>query len=174
MNTNINTNTTANLLVKAKLIKLVLTDVDGILTDGKIIYGETGELFKAFHTRDGFAMKQLQRNGILVGIISGRTSRAVDKRMAELNIDYVYTGVADKLVVYQQLLRELNLTDQQVVYIGDDTPDITVLQRVGLSITVADAPLDIKGLVDWCLASPGGAGAIREVADLLLAAKDRN
>jgi 3-deoxy-D-manno-octulosonate 8-phosphate phosphatase (KDO 8-P phosphatase) len=159
------------LFAKAKVIKLVLMDVDGILTDGKIFYGSEGEQLKAFHTRDGFAIKQLMQNNISVGIISGRASPAVDARMAELKVQHVFTGVDDKLVVYTRLLGELELTNAQVAYIGDDTPDLAVLQQVGLSITVSDAPKDIKASVDWCLTSAGGTGAIREVADLILAAK---
>lgn len=153
---------------KANKIKVVLTDVDGILTDGKLYYGPEGELHKGFHSRDGFAIKRLMNAGIQVGILTGRKSLAVEKRMQELGIEHVFTNLSDKLPVYEQLLTELGVSDQQVAYLGDDTPDVTVLQRVGLSITVSDAPSDIKNMVDWCLTTAGGEGAIREVADLLL------
>ncbi|WP_321531977.1 HAD-IIIA family hydrolase [uncultured Desulfuromonas sp.] len=149
-------------------IRLLLLDVDGVLTDGRIIYDNNAVESKAFHVRDGHGLKLLQRAGIKVGIITGRSSAVVSHRAAELGIDIVYQGAKNKLEPYEQILADLNLSDQQVAYVGDDLVDLPILRRVGCSIAVADAVADIKPYVDYITALPGGHGAVREVCDMLL------
>jgi len=149
-------------------VRLLLLDVDGVLTDGRIIYDNNGIESKAFHVRDGHGLKLLQRAGIKVGIITGRSSEIVSHRAAELGIDIVYQGAKTKLEPYEQILADLNLSDQQVAYVGDDLVDLPILRRVGCSFTVADAVADIKPYVDYITTLPGGHGAVREVCDMLL------
>ena len=149
-------------------IRLLLLDVDGVLTDGRIIYDNNGIESKAFHVRDGHGLKLLQRAGIKVGIITGRSSQVVSHRAAELGIDIVYQGAKNKLEPYERILQDLSLSDQQVAYIGDDLVDLPILRRVGCSFTVADAVADIKPYVDYITTLPGGRGAVREVCDMLL------
>lgn len=149
-------------------IRLLLLDVDGVLTDGRIIYDNNGIESKAFHVRDGHGLKLLQRAGIKVGIITGRSSQVVSHRAAELGIDIVYQGAKNKLEPYEEILQQLNLTDQQVAYAGDDLVDLPILRRVGCSFTVSDAVADIKPYVDYITTLPGGQGAVREICDMLL------
>jgi len=149
-------------------IRLLLLDVDGVLTDGRIIYDNNGIESKAFHVRDGHGLKLLQRAGIKVGIITGRSSQVVSHRAAELGIDTVYQGAKNKLEPYEEILQQLNLTDQQVAYAGDDLVDLPILRRVGCSFTVSDAVADIKPYVDYITTLPGGQGAVREICDMLL------
>ncbi|EAT16725.1 HAD family hydrolase [Desulfuromonas acetoxidans] len=149
-------------------VRLLLLDVDGVLTDGRIIYDNNGIESKAFHVRDGHGLKLLQRAGIKVGIITGRSSEIVSHRAAELGIDIVYQGAKTKLEPYEQILADLKLSDQQVAYVGDDLVDLPILRRVGCSFTVADAVADIKPYVDYITTLPGGHGAVREVCDMLL------
>jgi 3-deoxy-D-manno-octulosonate 8-phosphate phosphatase (KDO 8-P phosphatase) len=149
-------------------IRLLLLDVDGVLTDGRITYDNHGVESKSFHVRDGHGLKLLQRAGIKVGIITGRSSHVVSHRAAELGIDIVYQGAKNKLEPYEQILQDLNLTDAQVAYAGDDLVDLPILRRVGCSFTVADGVADIKPYVDYITTLPGGQGAVREICDMLL------
>lgn len=149
-------------------IRLLLLDVDGVLTDGRITYDNNGVESKSFHVRDGHGLKLLQRAGIKVGIITGRESAIVTHRAAELGIEIVYQGAKDKLIPYQQILSDLNLTDDQVAYAGDDVIDLPILRRVGCSFTVADGVSDIKPYVDYITTLPGGQGAVREICEMLL------
>ncbi len=149
-------------------IRLLLLDVDGVLTDGRIIYDNNAVVSKAFHVRDGHGLKLLQRAGIKVGIITGRSSEVVSHRAAELGIEIVYQGAKNKLEPYEQILQDQGLSDQQVAYVGDDLVDLPILRRVGCSFTVADAVADIKPYVDYITTLPGGHGAVREVCDMLL------
>nr|WP_320116402.1 HAD-IIIA family hydrolase [uncultured Desulfuromonas sp.] len=149
-------------------IRLLLLDVDGVLTDGRIIYDNNAVESKAFHVRDGHGLKLLQRAGIKVGIITGRSSEVVSHRAAELGIEIVYQGAKNKLEPYEQILQDQGLSDQQVAYVGDDLVDLPILRRVGCSFTVADAVADIKPYVDYITTLPGGHGAVREVCDMLL------
>nr|WP_320050629.1 HAD-IIIA family hydrolase [uncultured Desulfuromonas sp.] len=149
-------------------IRLLLLDVDGVLTDGRIIYDNNGVESKAFHVRDGHGLKLLQRAGIKVGIITGRSSQVVAHRAEELGIEIVYQGAKNKLEPYEKILQDLELTDHQVAYVGDDLVDLPILRRVGCSFTVADAIADIKPYVDYITTLPGGQGAVREVCDMLL------
>jgi len=158
---------------KLKKIKLLLLDVDGVLTDGRIIYDSQGNELKAFDVKDGHGLKLLQRAGIEVGIITGRSSQVVVKRAAELGIDILYQGALSKLEPYQEILSQHGLTDEQVAYVGDDVVDLPILRRVGFSATVADAVPDVLQLVDYVASKPGGRGAVREICDLLIKASGR-
>lgn len=149
-------------------IKLLLLDVDGILTDGRIIYDNNGVESKAFHVRDGHGLKMLQRVGFKVGIITGRESNVVSHRAKELGIELVYQGAKNKMIPYLEILEKTGLVDEQVAYVGDDLVDLPILRRVGCSFTVADAVTDIKPYVDYITSLAGGCGAVREICDLLL------
>jgi 3-deoxy-D-manno-octulosonate 8-phosphate phosphatase (KDO 8-P phosphatase) len=149
-------------------IRLLLLDVDGVLTDGRIVIDNNGVETKAFNVRDGHGLKLLQRSGIQVGIITGRRSEVVTVRARELGIELVYQGVRDKLVPYRELLAQLQLHDEQVAYVGDDIVDLPILRRVGFAATVADAIDDVKPLVHYVTQRAGGDGAVREICDLFL------
>jgi len=155
---------------KLAKIKLLLLDVDGVLTDGRIIYDSQGNELKAFDVKDGHGLKMIQRAGIQVGIITGRSSEVVRRRAAELGIDILYQGALRKLEPYREILDQYSLSDEQIAYVGDDIVDLPILRRVGFSATVADAIPDVLPLVDYVTARPGGRGAVREVCDLLLRA----
>jgi 3-deoxy-D-manno-octulosonate 8-phosphate phosphatase (KDO 8-P phosphatase) len=157
-------------LGRARSIRLVLFDVDGVLTDGRIILGSQDE-YKAFDIKDGHGMKMLQRSGIEIGMVTGRTSRAVERRAAELGIRHVYQGCGEKLPVCRKLLEELKLTPEQVAYVGDDVVDLPVLLHVGLSIAVQDAHPVVKHHVHWTTPSAGGRGAARDVCELIMHAQ---
>jgi 3-deoxy-D-manno-octulosonate 8-phosphate phosphatase (KDO 8-P phosphatase) len=149
-------------------IKLLLLDVDGVMTDGRIIYLNDGGEAKAFDVKDGHGLKLIQRAGIQVGIITGRQSDIVARRAAELGIELVYQGAKDKMQPFMEILEKLGLEPSEVAYVGDDLVDLPVMRRVGFSATVADASDDIKPYVDLVTSRPGGRGAVREVCDLLL------
>ena len=149
-------------------IKLLLLDVDGVMTDGRIIYLNDGGEAKAFDVKDGHGLKLVQRAGIQVGIITGRQSDIVARRAAELGIELVYQGVKDKMQPFQEILGNLGLEASEVAYVGDDLVDLPVMQQVGFSATVADAVDDIKQYADLVTSRPGGRGAVREVCDYLL------
>lgn len=156
---------------KLAAIKLLLLDVDGVLTDGRIIYDNEGNEVKAFDVKDGHGLKMLQRAGIKIGIITGRSSAVVQRRSSELGIDVLFQGSLSKLEPYQQILNEFSLTDEQVAYVGDDLVDLPILRRVGFSATVADAVPDVLPLVDYVTRREGGRGAVREICDMLLRAQ---
>jgi 3-deoxy-D-manno-octulosonate 8-phosphate phosphatase (KDO 8-P phosphatase) len=154
-------------------IKLLLLDVDGIMTDGRIIYTNDGQETKAFDVKDGHGLKLIQRAGIKVGIITGRQSQVVIKRAEELGIEFLYQGSRDKLEPYHEILQKTGLTDEQVAYVGDDVVDLPVLTRVGFAATVIDAVEDVKPYVHYVTERPGGRGAVREICDLILKTSDR-
>lgn len=153
---------------RAKRIRLLLLDVDGVLTDGRIIYGSGGMEVLAFHVRDGLALKTAQASGITVGLLSGRKSEALLRRAEELHVHEVHAGVEDKMGVYRQLLLRYQLDDAEVAYVGDDLPDLPVLQRAGLAIVVADAPAEVRSAAHLVTSLPGGRGAVREAVEWLL------
>jgi 3-deoxy-D-manno-octulosonate 8-phosphate phosphatase (KDO 8-P phosphatase) len=153
---------------KLRKIKLLLLDVDGVLTDGGIYYSASGEELKKFNTQDGYGIVKLQRAGIRVGIITGKVSTIVVRRAAELGIEDVYQNLDDKLSVYGQIKAKLNLEDAHVAYIGDDEFDLPVLERVGFSAAPADAVEAVRRRVHYACKRSGGAGAVREVIDLLM------
>ena len=163
----------SKIIEKAKKIKLLLLDVDGVMTDGRIFLDSHGNEIKSFHTLDGQGIKLLQKAGIIVAIVSGRLSNVVSFRAKELNISEVYQGVSKKKEIYDHLLQKFHLKNDEVAFIGDDLMDLPVLRRAGLSITVADASEEVKNAVDLITERGGGKGAVREVADLLLRAQGK-
>lgn len=153
---------------RARRIRLLLLDVDGVLTDGRIIYGSAGMEVLAFHVRDGLAVKSAQASGITVGFLSGRKSEALLRRAEELHVHEVHAGVENKMGVYQRLLLRYELDDREVAYMGDDLPDLPVLQQAGLAIVVADAPAEVRSAAHVVTSLPGGRGAVREAVEWLL------
>jgi len=156
---------------KASQIKMVIFDVDGVLTDGSLYLGDDGQEYKAFHSKDGHGMVTLQHFGVAIAIITGRTSEVVKKRMDSLGIRHVYQGQKDKLPAYEQLKQELELSDAQIAYVGDDVVDLPVMTRVGLAIAVQDAHNLTKEHAHWITPSNGGRGAAREVCEMLMQAQ---
>lgn len=157
----------------AKKIKLVIFDVDGVLTDGRLYFTGEGDAMKAFHVHDGLGMTFLQKIGIELAIITGRKSEIVKQRAAGLNIKYVYQDKMNKLKPYEQLIETLNITDKEVAFIGDDLLDLPVIRRVNLGIVVSNALDYVKEHADWVTTKPGGNGAVREVCDLILKAQNK-
>jgi 3-deoxy-D-manno-octulosonate 8-phosphate phosphatase (KDO 8-P phosphatase) len=153
---------------KIKKIKLLLLDVDGVLTDGRIILDDQGKEYKAFHVRDGHGIKMAQRAGIIVGLITGRTSEVVSVRAKELGIQDVHQGRHEKGVAYDSILSKYGLSDEAVAYIGDDVVDLVVFKKAGLAVTVADADPSVKPHVDMITRAAGGRGAVREFINLIL------
>jgi 3-deoxy-D-manno-octulosonate 8-phosphate phosphatase (KDO 8-P phosphatase) len=149
-------------------IKLLLLDVDGVLTDGRLYYGPKGEVFKAFFARDGYGMKLWHEAGFSSGIISGRDSDTVRFRAAELKMSFVYQGNDDKIASFNALIAEAAVPIEEIAFVGDDTLDIPVFERVGLAIAVADAHEDVKAAAHYVTKTRGGRGAVREVIDMLL------
>jgi len=156
---------------KLRAVRLLLLDVDGVLTDGRIIINDRGEETKAFNVRDGHGLKMLQRAGVRIGIITGRHSRVVAHRMRELGIDLVVQGAKNKLEPFQQILAELSIAPEQTAYVGDDIVDLPILTRVGFSATPADGCEDVRERVDFVSRFAGGQGAVREICELLLKSK---
>ena len=154
-------------------VRLIISDVDGVLTDGRIIYDSGGVETKCFHVRDGLGIKLWQRCGFHFAILSARSSPAVAARAAELAIERVLQGIESKWPAAEQLITELGLTPDQTCYIGDDLADLSVMRRVGLAAPVADASDDVRARADWTLRLPGGAGAVRELIERLLRAQSR-
>ncbi|TWT99808.1 3-deoxy-D-manno-octulosonate 8-phosphate phosphatase KdsC [Botrimarina colliarenosi] len=149
-------------------IQLLLTDVDGVLTDGGMTFDEEGRETKTFNVHDGLGVKLWQRAGGKVGIVTGRTSRVVEKRATELAITIVHQGVAEKLAIVRQIADEEGLALDQIAYIGDDLPDLATVEAVGFGAAVADAAADLKAAADYVTLAPGGRGALREIVDKLL------
>lgn len=158
---------------KAAKIKLLLLDVDGVLTDGGIVVDDRGEEIKRFDVRDGHGIRMLRRAGVRVAFITGRKSQVVSHRARDLGIRLVYQQVYDKLEVYEKIKRKTRLTDEEIAYVGDDIVDLPVLRRVGLAMTVRDCWAPLKGQVHYVAAGKGGHGAVREIVELLLKAQGR-
>ncbi len=158
---------------RAKRIRLLLLDVDGILTDGRIVYDGSGREVKFFHIRDGQGIRLLQRAGIGVGILTGRGSKAVDRRARELGIDPVLQKVRDKGRALQEILTRKKVRADEVCYAGDDLVDLAVLTSVGLAVTVPEASAEVKAVVQYTTRLPGGQGAVREIAEILLKAQGK-
>ena len=157
---------------RTKKIKLLLLDVDGVMTDGRIILDNQGNELKAFHVRDGHGIKLAQRAGIMVGIITGRKAEVVERRARELGIQEVHQGVHEKIVTYDALLAKYGLQDHEVAYMGDDVVDLGIFKRVGIAVTVADSDPSVKSYVDLTTKAPGGRGAVREFINLILKHRD--
>ena len=154
-------------------ITCILSDVDGVMTDGRIIYDGVGVETKRFHVRDGLGIKLWMKSGFSFGILTARTSQIVPQRAAELGITHVLQGYEDKWPAAEKMISELGCKPDQVCYIGDDLPDIAVMRNVGLAVAPADAATDARGIANWILQSTGGDGAIRELIERLLRAKHR-
>ena len=155
-----------------KNIRLVIADVDGIMTDGSLHYDAHGETHKTFHVLDGHGIKKLKHLGITFAVISGRNHPAVTKRLQELDVSHIFLGVSDKLAIYQQLKEQLHLKDENIAYIGDDEPDLPLLERVGLSGSVPNALPEIQNRVDYCCQRAGGQGALREFIEHVISQQD--
>ena len=156
---------------KAKVIEAVLFDVDGVMTDGKIYCSENGETLKAFNAADGLGIKLLQDFKIITGVISGRDSTALRYRLNELNIQHLYLGVEEKLNAFEKFLEQTGLKPDVVAFIGDDLPDLPILNRCGLSIGPSNSCSEVLSRVDYVTVHPGGEGSIREVVEIILKAK---
>jgi 3-deoxy-D-manno-octulosonate 8-phosphate phosphatase (KDO 8-P phosphatase) len=157
-----------NVLVQAKKIKLLVCDVDGVFSDGRIYLGNDGEELKAFHTKDGFGIKALGSSGVDVAIITGRRSAIVTKRMTALNVKHIIQGEENKLPALLALAKELAININEVAYIGDDMPDLPCMMKVGLGIAVQDAHPMVISKADHTTFTRGGFGAVREVCDLIM------
>lgn len=159
------------IIQKAEHIKLLILDVDGVLTDGKLFFDDQGREYKSFHARDGHGIKLLRRTGVEVAVISGRKSKSVELRMRSLGIEYLYQGHEDKIGAFNEIMDSLSVEADQTAYVGDDLLDLPVMSRVGLSVAVNDANFAVKDFADWCTELSGGCGAVREVCDLIMRAQ---
>ncbi|WP_456342722.1 KdsC family phosphatase [Thermovibrio sp.] len=150
------------------MVKLLILDVDGVLTDGTISYDPWGREVKFFNIKDGYGIVKALREGIIVAVVSGRYSWQVEKRCRELGVEELYQGVSDKMEVYRKLKEKYSLSDEQVAAMGDDLPDLPLLKAVGVSGAPADAVPQVKVVVDFVSRREGGRGAVREFIDYLL------
>lgn len=153
---------------KAEKIKMVILDVDGVMTDGTIILDDRGNELKMFHVRDGHGIKLLNKAGIKVAIITGRTSKVVERRAAELGINDLYQGVLEKASVYNSLLKKYNFRDEEIAYMGDDIVDIEILKRAGLPAAPSDSDEGIRPYAAFISTKKGGRGAVRELVEFIL------
>jgi 3-deoxy-D-manno-octulosonate 8-phosphate phosphatase (KDO 8-P phosphatase) len=156
---------------RAARIKLLLLDVDGVLTDGKLYFGNNGEEFKTFNTLDGHGIKLLQKTGVKVGIITGRTSNLVARRAKDLGIEILVQGREDKWDALQEILQDHPVALEDIAFIGDDWPDLGVMTRVGLALTVANAHFSVAARSHWQSKERGGEGAVRSACDLIMQAQ---
>lgn len=158
-------------LSAARGIKLLLLDVDGVLTDGRLLFSNSGEELKAFSTLDGHGIKMLIKSGIQVGIITGRTSALVERRAGDLGIEILVQGREDKLIALDEILEGSDIEKAAICYVGDDFPDLAVMRAIGLSASVPNGHPDVKSAANLITQRRGGEGAVREVADYLLQAQ---
>ncbi len=156
---------------RAKEIKLLALDVDGVLTDGRIYISDKGEECKAYNIRDGLGMKLLQECGIKIALISGRNSPSAQARAQDIGIALLYQGVDDKVAVFESLMREFELQPQQTAFMGDDVVDLPAMRRAGFALTVADAPPVVKERAHFVTRSVGGHGAVREACEFIMQAQ---
>ncbi len=156
------------LLEKLKCIELLLLDVDGVLTDGGIIYNDDGSETKMFNVKDGLGLKLVMKAGIKVGIVTGRKSAALDHRCRDLGIRYTFEGIQDKAKILEKIAKQTGVAPEHTAYIGDDLPDLSLMRWVKLSIAVADAHQTVLENADWTTSAAGGCGAVREVCEVLL------
>lgn len=168
-----NENYQSTVIKAAQKIKLILLDVDGVLTDGRLYYGNNGEELKAFDIQDGLGIKLLQKGGIEVGIITGRTSKLLTRRTEELGIELVVQGREDKLTALNEILEGRAIDLEEIAFVGDDLPDLAVIRRVGLGITPANGNHIVASQALWQTKKGGGQGAVREVAELILNAQGK-
>ncbi|MBN2233055.1 MAG: HAD-IIIA family hydrolase [Deltaproteobacteria bacterium] len=161
----------AELISRIRPLKGLILDVDGVLTDGRVIIDDAGRESKHFDVRDGHGLKLLQRTGIRVALLTGRVSRVVEHRARELGIDLVFQRIRDKLAAYERIRELTGFRDGEICYIGDDLVDVPVLARAGFAVTVADGSAHLAPYVHWRSAYPGGHGAVRELCELIMAAQ---
>lgn len=161
----------SRLVEKAKKVKLLILDVDGVLTDGRLFFDNEGTEYKCFHARDGHGIKLLRQTGIEVAVISGRRSNSVELRMKSLGIEHVYQGHENKREAFGELLARTGLKQEETAYVGDDLLDLPIMAKAGLAIAVSDANFAVKERADWCTNLPGGYGAVREVCDFIMQAQ---
>lgn len=162
---------TPEILAKAKSLKLLILDVDGVLTDGRLFFDDNGKEYKCFHARDGHGIKLLRQTGVEVAVISGRKSNSVALRMKSLGIEHVYQGHENKIAAFHEILDKLTIKTDQAAYVGDDLLDLPIMTRVGFAVAVKDANFAVKQHADWCTQTDGGQGAVREVCDLIMQAQ---
>ncbi len=162
-----------SVMARARGIRVAVFDVDGVLTDGRILLSDDGRESRAFHVRDGLGLKLLRQAGVEVAIISARRSALVENRMRDLDIPHVMQGRGDKAAALDELLATLSLEPHQAAFTGDDLPDLEAMAAAGLAVAVADAHPAVTARAHWRTNLPGGAGAAREVCDLILLAQDR-
>ena len=155
-------------LGKAKDINLLLLDVDGVMTDGSLIYSHEGKESKSFNTQDGFGLRILQDAGVKVGIITARSSEALERRSRDLKITYLYQGASNKLDAYKEIVKSSGLKPFEIAYMGDDWLDMVLLKRVGLAVAPANAVFEVREMVHYTTEQSGGHGAVRELCDLIL------
>lgn len=155
-------------------LKLVAFDVDGVFTDGRFYLSDDGIETKAFNTQDGFGVRRLIEGGLAVAVISGRTSVAVEQRMQELGVPFIVQGCKDKVAALDDILDQLGISAADCAYAGDDVPDLPLLQSVGVSFAVANAVSAVQRQCDFTTRARGGAGAVREICDMVLAARGSN
>lgn len=155
----------------ARRLRLVVFDVDGVLTDGRLYYGPDGETLKVFNVRDGHGLKSLARAGIEVAVITGRNSKMTERRMRDLGVVHLVQGREDKADALDELLAKLQIRPDETAYMGDDVMDIGAMKKVALALTVQDAHPDVIRVAHWRARAPGGCGAAREACDLILAAR---
>ncbi len=158
---------------RCQTIELILSDVDGVLTDGRILLDNQGIEAKSFHIRDGLGVRLWQRAGCRFGLVSQRSSHSVKIRAADLGIELIRQGIPEKLAAVKQILAELGLKWRQVCYLGDDLPDLPVVRAAGLGVAVADACVELRQAAHYVTAAPGGGGAAREVVELILRSQRR-
>jgi len=155
-------------------IRLAAFDIDGVFTDGRFYLSDDGVESKAFSTQDGYGVRRLLDAGIKVAVISGRKSAAVEQRMRELGVPFVVQGCKDKIAAFDQITAQLQITAAECAYVGDDVPDMPLLDKVGFSVAVQNAVAEVREHCDYVTTAPGGFGAVREVCDLLLGARARD
>lgn len=159
------------LIEKAKQVQMLILDVDGVLTDGRLFFDNDGNEYKSFHSRDGLGLRLLWQTGVELAVISGRHSKSVAARMKMLGIEHVYQGYKDKHLAFLEVMKKTGIAAANIAYVGDDLIDLPIMLKTGLAITVNDANFAVKARAHWCTTLPGGHGAVREVCDLLMLAQ---
>lgn len=162
---------TEDAIARARRIKLIAFDIDGVMTDGTLFLCDDGKEYKGFNSLDGHGLKMLKRTGIELAIITGRNSRVVEHRAKNLGIDIIHQGAEDKLAVYEALCRELNIACEETAYMGDDVVDLPVMRRAGLAITVPAAPDMVKAYSQYITRREAGRGAVREACEAIMRAQ---
>lgn len=156
---------------RIKKIRLLALDVDGVLTNGKIIYDSSGNDIKVFDVKDGYGLLVWKKAGFKIAIITAKASRTVQRRASDIKIDKLYLNAYPKINAFEQLLKDFRITSGEVCYIGDDIPDIPILKKVGFAVAVSDASFEVRQIADFVTKKPGGSGAVREVVEVILRAK---